>query len=55
MWAVAPAHRLRPLADELAARMSVGAGGQKAEGKRRRGGAKAWTTSSAPTRRPRPT
>ncbi|WP_435809952.1 helicase associated domain-containing protein [Streptomyces mirabilis] len=37
MWAVAPAHRLRPLADELAARMSVGAGGQKAEVKRRRG------------------
>ncbi|CAL9669984.1 hypothetical protein SUDANB145_07364 (plasmid) [Streptomyces sp. enrichment culture] len=37
MWAVAPAHRLRPLVDELAARMSVGAGGQKTEGKRRRG------------------
>ncbi|MFF7339686.1 helicase associated domain-containing protein [Streptomyces sp. NPDC008163] len=37
MWAVAPAHRLRPLVDELAARMSVRADGQKTEGKRRRG------------------
>ncbi|GAA0541125.1 hypothetical protein GCM10010390_48860 [Streptomyces mordarskii] len=37
MWAVAPAHRLRPLVDELAARISVRADGQKAEGKRRRG------------------
>ncbi len=37
MWVVAPAHRLRPLVDELPARTSAGAGGQKAEGKRRRG------------------
>ncbi|MFJ2565706.1 Helicase associated domain protein [Streptomyces sp. NPDC087568] len=37
MWAVAPAHRQRPLADELAVRARVGTGGQRAEGKRRRG------------------
>ncbi|WAP61135.1 Helicase associated domain protein [Streptomyces sp. S465] len=37
MWMVAPAHRQRPLADELAVRARVGTGGQCAEGKRRRG------------------
>lgn len=37
MWAVAPAHRLRPLVDELAARTSVWASGQNVESKRRRG------------------
>ncbi|MBA2811553.1 Helicase associated domain protein [Streptomyces sp. KM273126] len=37
MWAVAPAHRLRPLVDELATRISAGAGEQKVEGKRLRG------------------
>ncbi|MBI0375703.1 Helicase associated domain protein [Streptomyces albiflaviniger] len=37
MWVVAPAHRQRPLADELAVRARVGTAGQCAEGKRRRG------------------
>ncbi|MCH0573069.1 Helicase associated domain protein [Streptomyces sp. MUM 136J] len=37
MWAVAPAHRQRPLVDELAVRAGAGPGGQRAEGKRRRG------------------
>ncbi|MFE4758247.1 Helicase associated domain protein [Streptomyces mirabilis] len=37
MWAVAPAHRQRPLVDELAVRARMGPSGRSAEGKRRRG------------------